>query len=378
MSLLDKLLPQNISERSFQAVVLILLGGILLIIGLLEKIDKLGIKSSPDFTLRIITVCSGVFLIIFGCYHLVKRENNNKTEERLSVLENITINIESKIQDISWLHIQESVSKIFTLENEINTLKRKVELLNISINFPSNQNVATVSNGRAFLIMEKCIDCADKPPKPEIMDALSNASPEARNIIFETIKSYRKNMVHKLLQLKIEEEKSSIRTKIAHLAILLESIAEIEQKKCDQNLTYLHEIFINIAYVYKDSHAPDWDRALKFIKLAIEKRNNGEFDRRFYVDYEINRMLCNINLQKCGSEKCGDINNDFNWIWSFEDGRNRIMNVPPMIFPNFYEWMAKYKMKNITEWLVQHPDKQDDWFNMFDSEKFKENVRKYI
>ena len=160
-----------------------------------------------------------------------------------------------------------------------------------------------------------------------------------------------------------------VKESISHLVVLLEVLADIEQPDVEN----IHEIFANLAYSYKDLQHPIWDKALKFITLAIEKRDSKKLDRRNYPIYEINRMLCNINLKKIDN-----IESDFEWIWSFREGRNCLMASPPILFPNFYEWIADHHMKNMTEWLNQHVDKKDDWFNMFSSEEFKQKIKREL
>lgn len=161
-------------------------------------------------------------------------------------------------------------------------------------------------------------------------------------------------------------ESIKIKENISHLSVPLEVLADIEQS--DKNSQYLHEIFANLAYVHKDLQYPNWSKALKFINLAIESREKKQLERKHYVHYEINRMLCNINMKKSDEE----IKNEFDLIWHLHEGRYCLMTSPPVLFPNFYEWLSEHKIENIREWLRQNFDKRDDWLDMFSSENFKE------
>ncbi len=347
-----KSFTDKISENSLLLFAVFAAGVVLLLTGAAGGINfnKLSMPI-VEFSLKITVVIVGVSLIITTVCLLFF--GNRKADKDCQ-------NLKLKIKEI-----EENIYATNKAVQQI--IKEKYKEMTLCTQEDINQQK---NDDAAFCMLRKLLNSESKIHKPEIIEAFSSASLAARYQIFGAIKQYREDMVHKLLE-RHETEEIKIKANISCLVAPLEVLVEIEQNSKNSQCT--HEIFINLAYAYKDSRHPLWDRALKFIDLAIKDRDSRNIDRRFYVNYEINRILCNIFLKNYNF-----IDNDFEWIWSFNDGRDHVMTVPPVLFPDFYDWMANNKMNNITEWLRQHPDKQDEWFKMFSLDQFKEKIRRNL
>lgn len=90
---------------------------------------------------------------------------------------------------------------------------------------------------------------------------------------------------------------------------------------------------------------------------AINERERLKLTRSDWVDYELTRMVCNININLGKHEGFNDIEKDFEWVWSVEGsegGKYRLMTIPPVWAPNLREWMIEHKLENVVEGLKQY------------------------
>ena len=59
---------------------------------------------------------------------------------------------------------------------------------------------------------------------------------------------------------------------------------------------------------------------------AINERERLKLTRSDWIDYEVNRMICNININLGKHEGFNDIEKDFEWVKQYPDKKDDWLN----------------------------------------------------
>lgn len=283
-------------------------------------------------------------------------------------------------------------------QKDIDSHNNKIEAIkaDIKANLEGLQEEKVI-NEKAWLVFYRQINSEYTPPekfedtKSHLIRAFSPASQEILTQISGFIEAIRERNVYMLLGAKEDDfVQTKCRNKLANLIPLLEALIEVSIENLEKSEKYsqlLHDYYAHLAYIYKDSSARNWEKALDYINKAIEERDREHLDRVFLIMYEINRIIFCINMLLFNNFTIKEekeniakiIEKDFNWVWRVDEGKTELMRIHPLLAPNLREWLINNKLEEISEWFNRHPaseewfKKREEWFNSVPS-KFRKKL----
>lgn len=172
---------------------------------------------------------------------------------------------------------------------------------------------------------------------------------------------------------------------------LIQAIITVEEDSQKPiNRKYIHFHYASLAYLYKDIAEPRWDKAFEYIKKAINSFKTANDEVSLLPIYNLNLLLCHINLIPLMKEGVFDTNCTsqgkqhheqalavFNGLLEGKgEGIEMIATSKEVLAPNLHGWVSMYKSHEMKKYIKTHTKLPAPDINLW-TEHFKqsENLR---
>lgn len=179
---------------------------------------------------------------------------------------------------------------------------------------------------------------------------ISHAQQNALDAILVTLIQFRENTVYQLLKPKNNDEINSYRAKFEKLIPILEILIQAENSDPDK----IHMYHAELAYVFKDSQNPQWEKAYYHINKAIELRNKLIAGNLKFPRYDFNRLICGLHVPEiCPPEQ---LEKDFATVYN-DSIKWMLFATHELLAPGLQDWILKNKRNEIETWKKEEENK---------------------